>query len=216
MRDYSDQTKIFDAERWGWTVHLVGAGGINNMVGPALAKMGVREIHVWDDDYLEIRNCPTEVAYSYQMVGRPKVEAMADAVRYLVGDDVKVVTHEERITAETPLSGVVVCGVDSMSSRQIIWQCVQENLLEIPLFIDGRSAGEETAIFAFSPSDFEAAEIYAEDWLFDDAEATQLECGARNIGYIALYMATEICRIITRFHRNLPIEFYTTHNFANN
>lgn len=211
--DYSDQHRIFDAKTWGWPVHLVGAGGINNLVGPTLAKMGVREIHVWDDDILEERNCPTEVAYSYNMAGQPKVAAMADAIYHLMANGVDVIQHCERVTADTQLSGVVICGVDSMASRQAIWANVKQNFLDIPFFIDGRSAGEETAIFAFAPSDFKAADDY-ETWLFDDDEALQLECGARNIGYIAAYMAAEIARLITRFHRDLPVEFYTQRDFS--
>lgn len=212
--NFSDQDQIFDTKTWSWPVHLIGAGGINNLVGPVLAKMGVREIHVWDDDFLEDRNCPTEVAYSCQMIGQPKVAAMADAIHFLVGDEVKVVQHQERITETTKLeSGVVICGVDSMASRKEIWENVKDNFMDIPLFIDGRSAGEETSIFAFAPADFRAAEDY-ETWLFDDEEALQLECGARNIGYIAAYMAAEISRIITRFHRGLPIEFNTQRDFT--
>lgn len=214
MRDYSDQSKIFNVDTWGWPVHLIGAGGINNLLGPMLAKMGIQTIHVWDDDILETRNCPTEVAYSYRQVGQPKTAAMQDIIYYLVDDSVRVVQHQARVTTETQLSGIVVCGVDSMKSRQEIWCCVQSNFLEIPLFIDGRSAGEETAIFAFAPCDADNAEAYAEDWLFEDSEAMQLECGARNIAYISGYMATEISRIITRFHRDLPVEFYTHRNFA--
>ncbi len=214
--DYSDQQKIFNADTWGWPVHLIGAGGINNLVGPTLAKMGVRKIHVWDDDILETRNCPTEVAYAYLMAGRPKTDAMANVIDYLMDGKVQVVQHRERVTAATVLeSGVVVCGVDSMKSRQAIWQNVKTNFLNVPLFIDGRSAGEETVIFAFEPSDFGAAEDY-ESWLFDDDEALQLECGARNIGYIAAYMAAEISRIMTRFHRGLPVEFYTARDFSQN
>ena len=214
MFDYSDQEKIFDASTWGWPVHLIGAGGINNLVGPMLAKMGILELHVWDDDVLEDRNCPTEVAYSYQMVGRPKVDAMEDTIHYLMGDDFLVHKHFERVTATTELSGVVICGVDSMKSRQEIWRCVKQNYLGVPFFIDGRSAGELTSIFAFSPVDFESAEAYEQDWLFDDTEATPLACGARNIAYIAGYMATTISHLIVRFHRQLPVEFSYHRNFA--
>lgn len=212
--NFSDQQKIFDPKTWGWPVHLIGAGGINNLVGPVLAKMGIDEIHVWDDDILDDRNCPTEVAYSVKAVGQPKTAAMADAIRYLVGDAVTVVQHQERVTEQTELKpGVVVCGVDSMKSRKEIWQNIKANSIDIPLFIDGRSAGEEIAIFAFAPVDFEAADNY-ETWLYDDEEALQLECGARNIGYIAAYMAAEIPRIITRFHRGLPIEFIVQRDAA--
>lgn len=211
--DYSDQVHIFDAKAWGWPVHLIGAGGITNLLGPLLAKMGVREIHVWDDDVLEARNCPTEIAYSYRMVGQPKVAAMADVTAYLLDDGVKVYQHKERVTTETVLEpGVVICGVDSMASRKVIWENVKKNFLDVPLFIDGRSAGEVTAIFALSPADFEQQKAY-ETWLFDDAQAMKLQCGARNIGYISAYMAAEIARIITRYHRGLPIEFQTQRDF---
>ena len=210
--DYSDQSNIFNAKTWGWAVHLIGAGGITNMLGPLLAKMGVREIHIWDDDVLEMRNCPTEVAYSYQMVGRSKVAAMADAITYLMGDGVEIYQHQERVTEETKLApGVVVCGVDSMASRKVIWQNVKAHWTDVPLFIDGRSAGEVTSIFAMTP--FEHDEDY-ETWLFDDGQAMKLKCGARNIGYISAYIAAEIAHIITRYHRGLPIEFHTQCNLA--
>ena len=238
MNEYSDQVNIFDSSTWGPAVHLVGAGGINNALGPLLAKMGIREIHVWDNDILEARNCPTEVAYSKRMVGRPKVDAMVSAIKYLVGDATynldgnphltlhpnhpvchdlgywRIYTHFCRVDEHTPLSGVVISGVDSMASRKVIWQAVKNSRVDIPLYIDGRSAGEMTAIFAFSPFDLENAEIYESDWLFDDKEATPLRCGARNIGYIADYMASEIGYIITRYHRQLPIEFYTYRDFS--
>ncbi len=203
--DYSDQVKIFNPETFAYPVHLIGAGGINNLVGPVLAKMGVKTIHVWDDDILECRNCPTEVAYSYTMIGQPKCTALSDAIHHL-NPTTSVYTHIERVEATTKLSGIIISGVDSMASRQTIWQCIKENFLEIPLYIDARSAGEITEFFSFSPSDFDIHADY-ESWLFDDDEALKLECGARNIGYISAYMAYEIPRIITRFHKDDEIAF---------
>lgn len=205
MNDFSDQTKIFDPATWGWPVHLVGAGGLNNLVGAVLAKMGIKEIHVWDDDILEERNLPTEVGYSIEMCGRHKVDALTGLVRYLMPNRVELYGHYKRVTAETKLSGVVISGVDSMRSRQEIWQAVQNNFLEIPFYIDARSGGENVQIFALKPADFAAREDY-ETWLFGDDEAARLECGARNIGYIAAIVAGQIGRMIAKFHRNEPIE----------
>lgn len=213
--NYADQMKIFDPRRWGYPVHLIGAGGINNLVGPVLAKMGVTQLHLWDDDILEARNCPTEVAYSYQAIGRPKIDAMADLIYYLMpGNSVQIVRHYERVTAETKLEpGVVICGVDSMRSRKEIWRNVEEHYLDIPLFIDGRSAGTEVAIFAFAPVDANDRADY-QTWLFDDSEAMPLACGARNIGYVSAYMAAEIARMITLYQSQAEIPFYTVRNFA--
>lgn len=213
MKDFSDQKKIFDPKAWSWPIHLIGAGGINNCVGPVLSKMGAHEIHVWDDDILETRNLPTEVAYSYSMCGRPKVAAMAETI-YFLDPQQEVYQHQKRVTRDTKLSGVVICGVDSMKSRQEIWQAIKKNQMDIPLFIDGRSSGERVDIFAFSPFDFESAGNYEDGWLFNDDETMQEECGARNIGYISLYTAAEIAKILTKFHRNLPIRFYTPHDYA--
>lgn len=213
---YADQLKIFDPSTWSWPVHLVGAGGINNLVGATLAKMGVSLFHIWDDDILEGRNIPTEVGYSASMCGQPKVNAMTDLLFYLMPDGLEVNPHKERITEQTPLSGVVISGVDSMASRKIIWENVKNNYLDIPFFIDGRSGGEETQLFALSPADFEAREAY-ETWLFDDDEAAPLTCGARNIGYISAYLAGEIGYLLTLFHRELPIpEFPIIRKFAAN
>lgn len=230
MRNFSDQTLIFNPDTWGWPVHLIGAGGINNLVGPLLAKTGITEIHVWDNDELEVRNCPTEIAYSYQSVGYPKTAAMAEAIYrltepeyspdfadpgYLPTGPVHVHQHQRRISALTPgLSGVVICGVDSMASRKEIWKNIKANFHKIPLYIDGRSGGEQTMLFTFSPVDFECADAYENGWLYDDDEVATLPCGARNIGYISAYLAADITRIITRFHRGLPIEFYTPKTYV--
>ena len=203
-KNYSDQLAIFDPTTWSWPVHLIGAGGINNLVGPVLAKMGVSELHVWDDDILERRNIPTEVGYSVNMCGQPKVTAMADLLQYLMPSGVNVYQHQERVTAQTSLSGVVIAGVDSMASRKAIWECVKNNYLGIPFFIDGRSGGEEIQLFALYPTDFAAREDY-ETWLFDDTEAARLACGARNIGYISAYIAGAIGQLLVLFHRGLPI-----------
>ena len=207
---YSDQTKFFDPSKWTYPIHLIGAGGINNLVGPTLAKMGITEIHIWDNDILEPRNCPTEVAYSYDLVGQPKAIAMQKTIeRLMPSGSVKIFPHYERVTSDTDqLEGVVVSGVDSMESRQTIWEVVQRDLISIPLYIDGRSGGRFTQVFALSPADFEAVEKY-ESWLFSDDKAMKLPCGARNFPPVAAYFAMKIPAIIASFQRDETVEFYT-------
>lgn len=208
MNIYADQLEFFDPHTWIEPVHLIGAGGINNLVGPSLAKMGIKEIHIWDDDILEARNCPNEIAYSYKMVGRPKVAAMAGIIYYLDDHNPEVIQHQARVKSDTKLSGVVISGVDSMTSRKIIWSAVESNLVDIPLYIDGRSAGKYLAVFAFSPADYDAREKY-KTWLFDDDQALSLPCGARNFPPASLRIASEITRIIADFHSGNPVQFYT-------
>lgn len=216
-RVFSDQTSFFDPDKFAWPVHLIGAGGIGSAVVLTLAKMGVKELHLWDDDVLEAHNGPVELAYSEAMVGNSKLEAAQATVEFMIGlDNIELVLHNERVTHSTALSGIVISGVDSMASRAEIWQSVSDNFLEIPLYIDARSAGEEVMVFGFSPSDFEAASEYAEDWLYPDDETTELDCGAKNIAYIASMIAGDVGRVVTQFYRELPIEFRFARDFSKN
>ena len=205
-RVFSDQMKLFDPDKTGDPVHIIGAGGIGNMLVLLLAKMGFSEIHVWDDDDFEARNGPTEVAYSEKLVGQKKVDVARATVDWLVGDSVKFVTHCERVTAETELSGYVISGVDSMASRKEIWQAVLKNALQVLLYIDARSAGQEVQILSVLPFSPDEVDAY-ETWLFDDSEASGLACGARNIGYMATYIASIVGYNLARFINGGQIEF---------
>ena len=206
-KDYSDQIKFFDPATVGFPVHVIGAGGIGNMIILLLAKMGIPEIEVWDDDYYELRNGPTEVAYSDQFFGQLKVEVAKRTINFLLGDsDIKVTPHPERVTANTKLEGYVICGVDSMASRSEIWKCIRACDIKIPVYIDARSAGEQVQVFTVQPLDMDDVENY-ESWLFDDQEATPLGCGARNIGYMSTYIGSIVAKNLTAFIHGDEVSF---------
>lgn len=224
-QDYNDQIRIFDPRRFGYDVHFVGAGGASNSAILQVATMGVIEratIHIWDPDYLEDRNCATELAYSNQMVGKLKVDAAAEALRHKFGEEIiiikadeldgyegsrpQVILHPEKVTVDTELNGIVVTGVDSMSARQEIWQAVKKEFWQVPLLIDLRSAGLSTLIVTFNPSDMEAVETYENTLLYSDEESMQLECGARNVCFISAYFGAEVAHRISLFARNRTVE----------
>lgn len=167
--------------------------------------MGLSKIHVWDDDIFEAKNGPTEVAYSTQFFGEPKLKAANGTIKFLVGDECKLVPHHERVAESTTLSGIVISGVDSMKSRKEIWEAVKANFLEVPLYIDGRSDGESFQIFTLSPSDFNAREIY-ESYMYDDSEIVNQTCGARSIAYISMLIGGIICSHISLWQREEPVE----------
>lgn len=230
-RNYADQTKIFDPGKFGYDIHFIGAGGASNSAIMQVATMGALEnatLHIWDPDCLEPHNCATELSYSNKMVGKPKVEAVADALRYKFNNDIiitspsgweqwcqyhhvygkrpNVVLHQEAVTADTKLNGIVVTGVDSMAARKEIWQAVKEQFWQVPLLIDLRSAGLTTLIITFNPSDQEAVTTYEESFLYSDEEAMPLECGARNVCFISAYFGVEVAHRISLFARGKTAE----------
>jgi molybdopterin/thiamine biosynthesis adenylyltransferase len=204
--DYSDQTSIFDPNQFTWPVHVIGVGGIGSALVLPLVKLGLRsELHLWDPDVVEPHNIPAQLIYSTADIGKAKVQAACDFLEPLKDPKCQLIPHAEVVTAETELSGIVICGVDSMKSRASIWESVEFNP-EVPLFIDGRMGGEEIQLFSLNPCDLDLIEFYGTNWLFPDEEGSTLPCAARTVIHPPLVLAGLIIAQLTRFARELALK----------
>lgn len=177
--DYSGQTDLFNPREFGWPVHMIGAGGIGSSAIQALAKLGIRILHMWDDDRVEPHNLPNQVIYRASDLGLSKVDAAA-AYLERQESETQVFAHPERANGTTPFEGVVISGVDSMKSRAHIWEAVAFNS-EVPLYIDARIGGVNLEVLAFDPSDPDAAESYASLYLTTDDKVAPLPCAERTV-----------------------------------
>lgn len=199
---YSDQKDIFDPEEFTWPVHVIGLGGIGSALALPLVKLGLRsELHLWDDDSVEPHNIPAQLLYRRSDVGKPKAATTAEILEPYCEPQCTLVPHAERVTKDTPLSGVVIGGVDSMVSRKTIWDAVEFNP-EVPLYMDGRIGGEEFQLFTVNPSDIDDVTFY-QGWLFDDSEGSPLPCAARTVIGPPVTLAGMIVTQLTRFARGL-------------
>ena len=201
---YADQTDIFDPEEFTWPVHVIGLGGIGSALVLPLVKLGLRSpIHLWDDDQvIEPHNIPAQLVYRPADIGKPKAETITEILTPYADDRCELIPHAEKVSDSTKLEGVVISGVDSMSSREAIWQAVQYNV-EVPLYMDGRIGGEQLQLLTLNPSDFEEVGFY-ENWLFDDDDASPLPCAARTVIGPPVVLAGMIITQLTRFARGLP------------
>ena len=91
-------------------VTIIGAGAVGSFTCLTLAKMGVMNITVYDGDTVEEHNLPNQW-YRPRDLGRQKVDALAEIIHEFT--DVTLTTHPRNYTHE-PLSGIVICCVDSM------------------------------------------------------------------------------------------------------
>lgn len=201
---YGHQTGIFDPKKFVDPVHVIGCGGIGSALVFALAKLGVREIHLWDTDVVEDHNIPCQLVYRPTDItdGITKPEAIAAFLERQEAE-CKVVVHNEFVGPDTELEGIVISGVDSMASRMAIWQAVQENAHLIPFYMDGRIGGESLQLLSLDPSDPDDVEMY-EAWLFPDEEAAELPCAERTVIHPAVTLSGLMIAQITRFLRELP------------
>lgn len=202
--DYTRQLDIVPMEKLAaTTVHLIGAGGIGSPAGIALAKMGVGEIAIWDNDRVEVHNLPNQF-YTMENLGKPKVSSLIYLIRQLVGNGnvsggINIIPHTIRVTAEDHkfLNGIIVAAVDSMASRKEIWAAAQRSL-GVDFFIDARMGGQLLRLYSLNPHDPLAGEDY-EEMLYSDEESLTLPCTAQSIIYTGLIVGGLIANAVKRF-----------------
>lgn len=196
MADFSNQLDLFNPRYHSAPVHLIGLGGIGSSLLLPLIKLGLTDITLYDDDVLEESNIPSQLIYCPGDIGKPKVEAAAAfAERY----GVQAKTVNARVDADTPFEGIVISGVDSMTSRYAIWEAVGYNP-EVLMYMDGRIGGEQLTYFTAIPADPDSMDRY-EATLFPEEESAGLPCGARAIIHPAVMLAGVMVYELARFLR---------------
>jgi len=198
---FQRQLDIFDPEKFNVPVHVIGVGATGSFDVLALAKLGFKEIHAWDDDIVEINNTAGQL-YGIDDNHRFKVAALEEIVERLA--DIKIIQHAEKWDGQ-PLNGIVIMGADSIDTRRQIFEAVRFKF-SVPLVIDHRIGGYNAQIFMFEPKDPEACEEF-EATLFIKENASQLPCTFRSVIDINWFVASMAVRGIRSFLTGEPISF---------
>jgi adenylyltransferase/sulfurtransferase len=103
---------------------LVGAGGIGAPLALALGAAGVPALRVADDDVVEVSNLHRQILFTDADVGRPKLDAFADALRQRF-PALAVELHRGRALPSTVMglvagAAVVVDATDNFASRFLL------------------------------------------------------------------------------------------------
>ncbi len=113
------QTRLLDSK-----VLLIGAGGLGSPAGLYLAAAGVGTIGVVDFDIVDSTNLQRQVLHNIDRIGMAKTDSARETLAAL-NPDVKVVAHNERLTADNALRimagyDVVVDGGDNFPTRYLV------------------------------------------------------------------------------------------------
>ena len=106
------------------SVLLVGAGGLGSPAALYLAAAGIGTLGLVDFDRVDATNLHRQILYGTSSVGRPKLEAARERLNDL-NDEVRVVTHDARLTSENALDilrdyDVIVDGTDNFATRYLV------------------------------------------------------------------------------------------------
>jgi molybdopterin/thiamine biosynthesis adenylyltransferase len=186
------QLDIVSPEKLTFPITVIGAGAIGSAAVVTLAKMGCSNITVWDVDILEDVNIPNQLCKP-SLVGRPKVEALAELVYELT--DIKIKQVNRRYMGQS-LEGVVIVAVDNMTTRQKVWKRAKLNQ-KIPLLVDARMGAEFARIYAIHPTNVDEVEFYQQN-LYGTGETEHLPCSARSIIYCPMVVAGFIALLVKK------------------
>lgn len=165
---------VFDPDQFHEQVDVIGAGATGSRIVMSLARLGVKDIHVWDFDKIEEHNVPNQI-FGRNDVGASK----ADAMRKLVLRDTgtKISSHKRKVNGKQPLGEVVFLLTDTMESREEIWKNGIKNNTGVRLMIETRMGPDCGYVYSVNPCLPKDVRAW-EKTLYKDEESEESACGA--------------------------------------
>ncbi len=177
-------------------ITVIGVGAIGSLVMLALSKMGFTALTVYDPDVVKPENYSCQL-YGHNNLGRNKaadIERMLGAQGYLGVTGRNPIKVNSVAYATDPLSGIVICAVDNMAARKVIWE-KQKGRREVDFFIDARMGAEQALMYVMNPTNARDVKAY-EKTLYDDADAIQEPCTAAATMYTSLLIGGMVAKAV--------------------
>lgn len=201
LTNFSRMGEHFVPHLYDKPVTVIGAGATGSFVILELAKMGVKDITVYDFDVIEEHNVANQV-YAMKHIGMNKVDAIADIVKEQTGADITAIN--EKVDGSTYLKGVVFCLTDSMASRKEIWERAVRFKPQINMYIETRMGINVGYIYTINPMSAVDVNKYPETLYGDDVAETST-CGS------SLSIVTTACTIASMACWNVVRDFKGVH-----
>lgn len=183
-------------------VNVIGVGAIGSFAVLSLAKMGMRNITVWDHDEVSVENMSNQF-FRFKDIGANKATSLASLVYDFTG--VTITAHPRKydttgsVDQDKLLQGIVISAVDSMQVRREIYESLLLYSKGVRLLIDPRMGAEVYLQFALKLRD----EWYKAT-LYSDKDAVQEACTAKSTVYTAGLAAGMITKTVKNFITNQP------------
>lgn len=199
---YSRQSEILATDQLQKaTATVVGVGAIGRQVAIQLAAMGVGHLKLIDFDKVEESNIASQ-GYMENDLGKDKVEAVADLCKK-ISSTIKIDIFTKEFNHEsTPVSPIVFCCVDRITTRGAIWNSIRDNP-DLNLWIDGRMSAETFRVLSV---DSMLNHGYYDKTLFTAEEAFTGSCTAKSTIYCASICAGMMVSSFAKWLRGMPVE----------
>lgn len=149
LERYSRQLALIDPREMP-PVTIIGAGHLGSNVARTLAEMGCPKLTIYDVDEVESANVAASL-YGPSDIGKPKVEALRDKIKLLVGDEIEIVIKNEKYVDQDLEDQVVYITVDTLKGRRQIWEALKVKAPNLKFIVDMRSGKDIVSCYAFTP-----------------------------------------------------------------
>ena len=198
--DISRHRELIDTDTFDDKVVVIGAGATGSWLVLQLAKLGIKDITVYDFDIVEEHNLANQ-AFEIKDIGVSKVHALQEMVHRQTGTMIKV--YNEAYVAQR-LSGYVFSMVDSMEARKMIWEQVKGKLA-VKHYVEPRMGLDVGRVYNVDPMSLEQQKRY-EDCFYSDEEAEVSACGAaQTVITTAMSVAAYCTRQLINKHNDVEL-----------
>ena len=173
MNDFSRQTELFDKDMVEFPITIIGAGATGSWLALILAKLGLKNITVYDFDRVEEHNLPNQF-YGEDDVKEFKIKALRRNIVEQTGTAIKIQNCE--IKDNVNLEGFVFVLTDTMHSRKNIFENLLENNDKVLRVVETRMGLTHGRIYFINPNDEKQVEKYKQTFYSDEESAVSF-CG---------------------------------------
>lgn len=126
MIDLNKSLEVFNPEVLEeLPVHIIGCGAIGSHVAECLARLGIENIHLYDDDIVSTHNIANQM-FTFEDVGKNKTTCVAQMINAInPGCDITV--HNERVQEGDTFRGYVFLCMDSIVPRRFVTEANKLN-----------------------------------------------------------------------------------------
>lgn len=194
--DFTNQNQIFNPKDYeNNKVIIIGAGSTGSFIALTLAKMGIQQITVIDNDEIEEHNIPHQF-YTLPSIGKKKVEALQELIQLMTG--ITITTYQEQVKRNYPwlerglqLKTILIICTDNVESRKDIFESMKYYPNHV---IDTRMGGEEYTIHLYHYGQ-QPQGIQQYEKLLQEPTA-ETPCGEKSIIYTILSIASTTSMLV--------------------
>lgn len=159
--------EFFDPDLFDAPIHIIGCGAVGSTIAENLARLGIKELTLWDFDEVEEHNIANQM-FLTSHVHKPKTQAVEEICKSI---NPEIIINQRGKYEDESLSGYLFICPDSIKVRRSILENNIGNSNILGVF-DGRMRLTDAQHYASDWTTLEKRKALLDTMNFTDEEAT--------------------------------------------